>query len=325
MEQIDIVLYHGHCADGMACAWIFWREDTKNQISYGKCIRDQSPPDVTGKKVVLLDFCYELEEMMTIANQAKSLLIIDHHESSKSLVNKLPINTKIILDTTKSASQLVWEYIYGTNPPWFIDVIAAHDLWKFDANPEYKNISDILYRNGYHSLEKLEELYADTMENGEDRAISRILELEKKRTTKILEADSPEDHLTKKAISEARKNSFITNYKCPNGRTYTVRIVNCDRKIRSEVGNSLCVDCDFAVVWQYDFMTNQWWCSCRANPTKGVDLSQIVSHHGGGGHKLAASFVIYGEKGENLHTYFSLKEIPVHRKADAEKYFIIRS
>ena len=285
-------------------------------------MRDQTPPDVTDSRVVILDFCYTLQETIEMASVAKSILIIDHHETSKNLLGKVPKNVEMIIDVTKSGSQMAWEYMYGTTPPWFIDVIAAHDLWKWDVHPEYKYISDALYRRGYYSWERLEELYGRTMEAGQDKAIEEVITLDKKLSSKVIEATDPEEELMKKTIKTAHHNSFLTKYTGPDGSTYKVRIVNFDRKVRSEVGNSLCIDCDFAIVWQYDFLTNQWWCACRARQNSGVDLAKIAALHGGGGHKLAASFVIYGDKGEDLHTYFELMEVPKHRTEDARKYKI---
>jgi oligoribonuclease NrnB/cAMP/cGMP phosphodiesterase (DHH superfamily) len=319
-SNFDMVLYHGNCADGMSSSWVFWREDVDDRLLYGKCLRDQAPPDVHNLRVVILDFCYSLEETIKMAEQAKKIVIIDHHETSKKLLGKVPKNVEMIIDTSKSGSQLAWDYMYGSLPPWFVNVIAAHDLWRWNEHPEYKYLSDVLYRRGYYSWPKLEELYADTMEHGEEYVIKKIIEQSKKKIQAAANNSDPEDDLVKRAIKNAKHNSFLTKYTSPSGKEYTVRLVTCDRKIRSEVGNSLCMDCDFAVVWQYDLLTNQWWCACRSRADGGVDLTKVVEEHGGGGHVSAASFVIYGDKGEDLQTYFTIIEVPPHREKDAIKY-----
>jgi len=323
VANFDTVLFHGNCADGIAASWNFWREDTDNRLVYGKCLRDQAPPDVTDQRVVILDFCYSLEETIEMAKQAESIVIIDHHETSKNLIGKVPDNVKMLIDTSRSGCQLTWDYMYGTDTPWFLEVIAAHDLWKWDV-PEHKLLSDILYRKGYYSWEKLESLYEKTMDLGEDMTIDSIIALGKQQTKRNIEGTDPETEFIQKQVKAAHHSSFLTEYTSPSGKKYTARIVNCDRKIRSEVGNSLCADeaVMFSVVWQHDFLTNQWWCACRTRPDSGVDLSILASEHGGGGHKQAASFVIYGDKGESLHTYFRLIQVPPHRTMDAIKYNI---
>ena len=313
ITDLDMVLYHGNCADGTAASWPFWREDIENRLIFHQCLRDQPPPkNIDGKNLIILDFCYSLEETLAMARTARSIVIIDHHESSKSIIGHTPKNVTVIIDITKSGAQLAWEYLYqDAEIPWFIDVIAAHDLWKWDAHPEYEHLSDVLYAKGYYSCPKLEELYLQTLDLGTEEVMKKFSSI------------NIDDRYVQKAIKSAQKDSFLTRYTAPNGEQYTVRIVNCDRKIRSKIGNYLSKDCDFVVVWQYDFMTNQWWCSARANAANDVDLSKIAQQHGGGGHVKAASFVIYGDRGENLHTYFELIEIPKHREEDGKKYKIL--
>lgn len=311
--EVEIVLYHGKCADGIGAAWPFWREnrDAGTNIQFQGCLRDQPPPDVKGKRVAILDFCYGLKETLNLAKSAISIIIIDHHETAKDLIGKVPKNVELIIDMTKSGAQLGWEYMYSDPCPWMLNVIAARDLWKWDVDPRYRHLSDVLYKRGYYSFQKLEELYVRTFQEGEETVIEEFMGL-----------DGLDAKGMQQAIKAAMKSAFITTYTSPEGETYKVRLATCDRKLRSEIGNSLSENVDFALIYSYDFLLNQWWCAARSNEANDIDLARITAQHGGGGHKKAASFVIDGNKGESLHTYFKILEIPPHREIDAKKYGI---
>jgi len=322
-RKFDTILFHAKCADGIGGSWVFWRENKKlydsGKVKITGCVRDQPPPDVTSQRVVIVDFCYSVSDLLNMAKQCKSLLIIDHHESAKQEVEEaiskfiFPKNISFILDTTKSGAQLAWEYVYPTEPrPWFIDVIASRDLWTW-SDPDHKILSTVLYKKGYYDWDKLEDLYHSTL-SPQDR-LQTIEHLKSLGSREMLELD--------KSVASSCHNSFLTTYTSPSGSTYRVRLATCDRKIRSEVGNKLSEDCDFAVIWQYDFLLDQFWCAARASDTNDIDLASIMRQHGGGGHRKAASFVIDGAKGEKLQTYFSLAEVPDHRVNDAIKYGIL--
>ena len=86
--------------------------------------------------------------------------------------------------------------------------------------------------------------------------------------------------------------------------------MGCPAKDRSDVGNFLAQDpsCQFAAMWRYHFPKDEWYVSLRGRNSCNINLSQLTEKYflQGGGHALAAGFMIDGKRGENLSTYFHL-------------------
>ena len=318
VHNVDIVEYHKNCADGIGGAWPFWRENLeryeKHQMIIEGVTHGQLPPDVTGKNVVLVDFCFPRKDVLRMAKVAKFIVILDHHSSAmKDMLGelrekRLPSNVFTIFDITRSGAQIAWSFVYPeVECPWFIDVIADRDLWKW-SKPYSKELCNVFFRNGYYSWEKFEWLLEKSTTQEEiDDLIKKFMMMSDTKSERELE----------KEIETACKRAVLAEMTTPKGEKYRVRLATCPPKVRSEVGNRLSEGCDFAVTWQYDFFLDEWWCSARASSNSKVDLSAISSQfHRGGGHKKAAGFTIKG--GENLHTYFRTLEIPEGRQKDAK-------
>jgi len=313
VHTVDFVVYHKNCADGIGGAWPFWRENFErvenSELEIEGFTHGQKPPSVVGKLVVMVDFCFPRAEIIKMAKVAKYIVILDHHISAQRDIEsgKLPNNVVALFDETRSGAQIAWDFVYPeAECPWFIDVIADRDLWKW-TKPYSKEVSNALYKNGYYAWDKFEWLL-DNSQTPEavDVLIKKFVGMSKK------------DVESEKEIVAACKGSILTRLTTPDGKTYKVRLSNCiSPKLRSEVGNRLSEGCDFAVTWQYDFFLDEWWCSARASATSEIDVSKIAAQfHRGGGHQKAAGFSITG--GNNLHTYFQTIEIPESRQKDAK-------
>ncbi len=90
-------------------------------------------------------------------------------------------------------------------------------------------------------------------------------------------------------------------------KKWKVKVVDCDKSNASDVGNILVEDkkYDFAAMFRYEILRDEWWLSLRANVESDIDLTEIVKHFGnGGGHPKASGFTIYGKDGHNLRTIF---------------------
>jgi hypothetical protein len=80
-SQVDLVIYHGGCTDGFGAAWSAWKL-LGDRAQYHPARYSEQPPDVTGKNVVVLDFCYDNQTTKRLISQAKNFLVIDHHKSA---------------------------------------------------------------------------------------------------------------------------------------------------------------------------------------------------------------------------------------------------
>jgi oligoribonuclease NrnB/cAMP/cGMP phosphodiesterase (DHH superfamily) len=81
MKDRIVVIYHGNCADGFGAA-LAARKKFGDAAEYIAGVYQDPPPDVTGARVVLVDFSYKRAVMAELASKAKSVLVLDHHKSA---------------------------------------------------------------------------------------------------------------------------------------------------------------------------------------------------------------------------------------------------
>lgn len=308
-KSVDIVIYHGSCPDGITGAWPFWRENhdriERGLVTFIGCTHGQTPPDsIDGKNVIIIDFCFPRSVLISMSKVAKSILVLDHHISAQRDLDGL---TEVyqIFDMNRSGAQLAWDYVYpGTERPWFVEVVADRDLWKWEY-PYSRPICKYLFYAGYYAWDKLEELQSLTP--------APTIRTMTRRGQKILDREERE-------IATICSRAVVTEFTVPSGAKYRVKLATCTSPtLRSDVGNRLAMDgCDFSATWQYDFLLDEWWISLRT-ASSDIDLSKICSQFvRGGGHKKAAGFAIFGSKGEKLQTYFRILEVPKNRSGDAD-------
>nr|QBK85661.1 MAG: DHH family phosphohydrolase [Marseillevirus LCMAC101] len=313
--EIDVVLYHASCPDGTGAAWPLWRENMKSSVPFQAYeVRHGEPyPDVTGKTVAIVDFSYKRSIMKDICKAAKYVRVIDHHKTAIRDLEKLEeeVDNYIgFFDVERSGAQLVWDLVYPSERdkrPWFIDIIADRDLWKWEI-PNSKYIGKALYHRDWYTFQKMEYLMGMDLE-----------------TTKILK-----DALTAEGRFISAREKKDIDYACGTAilcefQGYKVKLSSCHPTLRSEVGNILSNNgCDFAVTWRYDFQSDSWWISLRGSSKSPLDLAKICEKFGGGGHPKACGFTIHGEGskiwknasdeqrknlafgGRGLHSYFMI-------------------
>lgn len=291
MDDIDLVIYHKGCPDGLAAAWVIKRRNVKASFIGKK--HNEPPPDVTGKDVVIVDYSFSKDVILEMLKTCKSLLILDHHKSSEILLEGIDDEKfSFLFDMERSGSQITWDY-YNPNLkgkyPRFIDYISDRDLWKWEI-PNSREIGKALYSKGWYNWDKMEELTT----KGED-FYNEMLLIGKT----IIESEERDK-------SYSISQSILTVFTGSDGKEYKVLVTQCHPSLRSEVGNDLAKLCDFSATWRYDFKSNQWWISLRSSGDSDLYLPDVVKHLGAGGHPKACGFTIYGDKGENLHTYFKI-------------------
>ena len=57
-STVNVVIYHANCNDGFGAAYGAWKL-LGNRAEYFACKHGDAPPDVKGKRVVILDFSFE--------------------------------------------------------------------------------------------------------------------------------------------------------------------------------------------------------------------------------------------------------------------------
>ncbi len=261
-SSVNVVIYHANCNDGFGAAYSAWKL-LGNRAEYFAASHGAPPPDVTGKKVVVLDFSYNNETTKKMIEQAEELWVIDHHKSNMVELHDIS-NTHF--DMNKSGAMLSWDFFHpGKEAPKFIQYIQDRDLWKWELpySKEFSAAFDMVLWD-FEEYEKFEDdsVFDDAVKRG-----SYILAYSKTVIKKVCDKAS------------ARKYN-----------DYDVMVVNSSHWM-SEIGAQLAKDCDFAMIWYYDHHENNYKCSLRAFHDT-MDVSEIAKQYGGGGHRKAAGFTL---------------------------------
>jgi len=323
VRSITKCFYHGDkCADGKLSAWLFQRLK-RSEIKNGKFVlqgfvHGQKPPEVSGDTVIILDYCFPRAVIKEMAKKAKHIYILDHHSSTirdmapivylkDGTTDAIPSNVTIVLDEKRSGAEITWDWVYpGIARPWFVEVVGDRDLFRW-TKPYSKAVSSAFFHFNYYTWDRLEELF----QQSEDEASINLLI--KKFCDMAASIPDPT-----REIESICASAFLTNFVSPTGEKYRVKLVQSPRTHRSEVGNKLSqTGCDFAAMWQYDFMLKEWWISCRASDASPLNLSELCQQFKrGGGHKKSAGFTILGATGDDIHNYFTLVTVPPSRTED---------
>ena len=261
-SSVQVVIYHANCNDGFGAAYSAWKL-LGNRAEYHAASHGSPPPDVTGKRVVVLDFSYNNATTKAMIEQAEELWVIDHHKSNMVELHDIS-NTHF--DMTKSGAMLAWEFFHpGKEAPKFISYIQDRDLWQWELpySKEFSAAFDMVPWN-FDEYEKFEDdsVFDDAVKRG-----SYILAYSKT--------------VIKKVCDKATKRKY---------KDHDVMVVNSSHWM-SEIGSTLAKDCDFAMIWYYDHDACLYKVSLRAFHDT-MDVSEIAKSFGGGGHRKAAGFVL---------------------------------
>jgi oligoribonuclease NrnB/cAMP/cGMP phosphodiesterase (DHH superfamily) len=131
MKQ-PLVIYHANCWDGF-CAACITRKWLGQDCEFRPAQYGQTPPtpdDVFERDVYILDFSYSRPILTTLAADAKTMTVLDHHKTAEAELRGLPFCT---FDMDKSGARLTWEHFYGHGNalcPWLVDYTEDRDLWR---------------------------------------------------------------------------------------------------------------------------------------------------------------------------------------------------
>lgn len=270
MIEPDICLWHGpSCQDGQTAAWAIWQRWKNCEFvpaQYG-----DAPPDVTGKNVLIVDFSYPRLELEGMAEAAKSLTILDHHKTAKEDLEPLLDIGMIrgVFDMAKSGAMLAWEYAWPhMSPPLIVQHVQDRDLWLFKME-ETRALSAVLHSHEFTfetwtRLGKQIESYGDRvllLREGE-----AILRDRDKFLVDILKATA--------------------RWMVIGG--HTVPVANVPYAMASDGAGMLAEGNPFAATY-VDLESGMRQFSLRRRDGN-VDVSEIASMYGGGGHAAAAGF-----------------------------------
>jgi uncharacterized protein len=271
MKPTPLCIYHHPCPDGLTAAVIV-REAWEGQIEcHGMGYYDE-PPDVTGRHVIMVDFSLKRPALLEMAESARTILILDHHETAQKELVDLPNNIVAVFDMEKSGAMMAWERWWPGQPaPQFVKHVQDRDLWRF-ALPWTREIMAAALSYEF-SLDQWESFVFGP---GEYNAMADL----RAAGTHILRAQD-------KQIREYVRG---TSHELTIGG-FTVPAVNAPHSWASDAGHILAAGKPFAVAYH---RTRKGWKFDLRSDDKGEHVGNIAARLGGGGHPHAAGFELHG-------------------------------
>jgi uncharacterized protein len=280
-----LCIYHGNCADGFGAAWAVRHALGSDAVEFHPGVYGQSPPEVAGRDVVLVDFSYKRPVLEAMAAAARSLLILDHHKSAAEDLAGIGIapenwatwcdlideNDRPALrcaawfDMERSGAGLAWDFFHPGQPRLaLINRIEDRDLWRFTF-ADTRAVQACVFSYPY-DFETWDRLFLtplpDLQREGEA--------IERKHFKDI-----------KELLRVTQRTMLIGGYAVPAASLpYT---------LASDAGNVMAQGERFAACY-YDTPEARVF-SLRSAPD-GLDVSAIATSYGGGGHQHAAGFQV---------------------------------
>ena len=279
-ENTNFVIYHGYCSDGFTSALASYHffKKTNNlnvnneEITYYPASFSVPPPDVTDKHVVICDFSYKYDQIMTMIKQAKSFVILDHHKTAQAELEKVPEEYKIFR-MDHSGAYLTWKYFFPNDDvPLLVKYVEDNDIWKKEM-PNTRDVTAYIFTLPFEF-----DKYAELLDDDKIKEIMIIGNGMNRQNT---------DYLTKSMGYNVMKFVEID-------RIYYFVVHHNSTVLKSEFGNEVLKkypNCDFSAI--YSTLGNVTYFSLRSDDKK-TDVSQITKLYGGGGHRNASGMTLRG-------------------------------
>jgi oligoribonuclease NrnB/cAMP/cGMP phosphodiesterase (DHH superfamily) len=274
--QDIVVVYHKNCPDGFGAAFAAWLKFGDAAL-YLPANYGDTPPDVRGKDLYILDFSYPRDVMVKLDKEARSITLLDHHATAEANLAGFQCQCGVIhFDQNRSGARLAWDYFHpACRVPSLIKYIEDRDLWKFSLHGTRSFLAflDTLpfdFQQWRTLLDEGTDQFAKALE------IGAVLH---ERMVKLYHA-----------IADDAVPLTFDGHK--------VLMVSTTYELTSEVGSLLAERTGtFAAVWRLE-KSSDIKVSLRA--VKPFDVKVLAEHFGGGGHPQAASFRLSARKGAQL-------------------------
>ena len=274
-----ICIYHGNCADGFGAAWAVRQSGVDADFVPG--VYQTDPPDVTGARVIMVDFSYRRPVMEELGKKAQSILVLDHHKSAAEDLAEYPEPPCDIselrgwlpysgiyarFDMERSCAILAWEHFHTGDPPQLLRHVEDRDLWRF-ALPGTREIQAAVFSYPYDF-----DVWACLMGTPLDDLRREGEAIERKHHKDIAEL-----------VKVCQRYMNIGGYSMP--------VASLPYTLTSDAGRLMAINDDSQIAACYWDTAEARVFSLRS-PDGGPDVSGIAKLYGGGGHAHAAGFAV---------------------------------
>jgi hypothetical protein len=258
-----LVIYHGNCADGFGGAWVFHNHPF-DEFDFHPGVYQNEPPDVTGRRVYLVDFSYKRPVVESMLEKAESIVLIDHHKTA--IDDLAPLMDRFAdhnCSLDHSGAVLAWQYVMGNAPmPSLLRHIEDRDLWRF-ALPHTREIQANVFSHPYDF-----GVWDGLMAQPLDELVAEGKAIERKHLKDIAEL-----------VGVFKHRRIIGGFNVP--------VSNLPYTLTSDAGHLMAQGEPFAACY-WDTPEGRVY-SLRSTDD-GVDVSEVAKKYGGGGHRNASGF-----------------------------------
>jgi len=260
---MDTCIYHANCADGIMSAVVCSLANPGIKLHAASDRRNPPPAElIDGKEVVIADFSYPLEVIKDIHSRARSLVLLDHHQTAEKALGHLPY---CIFEKDKSGAQVCWDFFFpGQSQPLLLQAVGEAD----------RGLSDLPFTRSLMVM-------AEVLPFEAERWLELMMRIESDLEGQTKHAEAISAWRSEK-INRIMEKSFLTEIA---GRL--VPAVN-SADFKSEIGRRLCKGHDFAAI--FSGSEGRWYISLRSS-SEGMDVAEIAEKLGGGGHRNAAAYL----------------------------------
>lgn len=270
-----LCIYHANCADGFAAAWVV-RSALGDDIEFHAAKYGDPAPDVSGKKVIIVDFSYPRAELLAMSEAATSVLVLDHHKTAQADLQDLPpagFNCRaihhpeerihVLFDMNRSGAGMAWDYFFPKRQrPSLINHIEDRDLWLFKLEGTREILANLFsYPQDFEVWDELFSANTDSLR-------SDGTAIERKQRKDVIEL-----------VAATKRRMVIGGFDVP--------VANLPHTFASDAGALLSSGEPFAACY-WDTPDGRSF-SLRSTDS-GQDVSTVALQYGGGGHRNAAGF-----------------------------------
>ena len=163
---------HSQCDDGLASAWIMKRAYPKIETIFSTYSHEWKHHNFnSGDEIFFTDFSPEPEDAVELINQGVEFLVIDHHLTAQEKLNafkdKKSIQNHYRLNMEFCGAVLTWKHFFrNESMPELLEYINISDMWQWDERDDSREVCawnrHNLVMNDIGSFQKLYETWSLT-------------------------------------------------------------------------------------------------------------------------------------------------------------------